>query len=599
MGRYNYCEIPTSGYFRLLEICPSQDSSEPIACHLSSHELGTLVKYEALSYTWGSERASYAILVNETQFLIRPNLYAFLTALRQHDVSRMVWVDAICIDQDDIAERNQQVLQMSEIYANAQVVNVWLGEGDASSDRGIVFLIDIHDRVYKHKDGPWSVVRTAFGTCKSPKADGDAFVKSLVQFEEFFRPMLPRLEPFTISDLNDAVKLLAKSWWKRMWTLQESVLCPNVICWCGSTTLPMRCFHTFAHFIYLSVNFNCWPASCVDTAVPVRSVWRSSDLTDHISQKGQISLTLALDSTWNRMASDPRDKVMGLLGLVGRRADLAPEYNWSLEKIYSTVMRLALAEDGNLQGLGLISENPKVRNPRLPSWVPDFEVHSSPGRDCITSLSKPIYTPHLYDASSRTSTRCCIDMKAPESVLALQGLLVDTVDAVGPAAPGMEFGHGEQDSGELWKNQMHSVLDAWYSLLPAAGTIYSTGESVEQAFWKTVLVDLKQGLTSNKLSATGPRRLDKGDVEWLSELGTWKGRERLISSWAAFREIGSRHLRLVEQFNRRFFVTNMGYFGLGHPELKTGDSVCILFGGAVAYTLRGCGDGSWIYIGEW
>ncbi|KAF4448055.1 hypothetical protein F53441_8486 [Fusarium austroafricanum] len=97
---------------------------------------------------------------------------------------------------------------------------------------------------------------------------------------------------------------------------------------------------------------------------------------------------MALYSTWNRAASDPRDKVIGLLGLVKRRDDLKPEYSWPVEKVYRAAMRAALLEEGNLNCLGLISEAKGSRNKNLASWVPDFAVHSEPFQDYMTSLSK-------------------------------------------------------------------------------------------------------------------------------------------------------------------------------------------------------------------
>ncbi len=121
-------------------------------------------------------------------------------------------------------------------------------------------------------------------------------------------------------------------------------------------------------------------------------------LREHLATNRQMTLKLALDSTWNRRASDPKDKIIGLLGLV-QNPGLKPTYLWTREKIYRLAFRHALQEDGGLACLGFMSESAGTRNPNLPSWVPDFEVHSEPESDYITSLSKPLFTEPLYNAS--------------------------------------------------------------------------------------------------------------------------------------------------------------------------------------------------------
>ncbi|KAK1598433.1 uncharacterized protein LY79DRAFT_539153 [Colletotrichum navitas] len=73
------------------------------------------------------------------------------------------------------------------------------------------------------------------------------------------------------SGLGDALNLLQRPWWTRMWTLQESVLCRNVGCWCGQDPLPICCFWEFACFIYGSMDFGIWNGPAID-AFPVAVV---------------------------------------------------------------------------------------------------------------------------------------------------------------------------------------------------------------------------------------------------------------------------------------------------------------------------------------
>lgn len=587
--QYHYSSLPGQGWFRLLIIEPAE-ASQGISCRLEHHEIDSCTSYEAISYTWGDEKSTESMLVNGKRFHLRPNLFSAFQVMRSAKTPRTIWVDAICINQDDISERNDQVRQMNDIYSNADVVNVWLGESTESSDIGIDFLQKFHTLVYQNRKGRMPVVGS---TLERPEEIGmrrSVYPHSFESYSEIYGPILAH--DSLISSLDHAVALLSRLWWKRMWTLQESVLCPRVICWCGTETFPIHYLYDLSYFIYFSVNFNCWKGSPIDPEVSLRAVWRAADLSQRLMTRTGIRVALALDSTWNRAASDPKDKVIGLLGLVGRRPDLEPDYSWPVEKVYRVAMRAALVEDGDLDCLGLISEDRKSRNEKLNSWVPDFDAHNEPFSDYITSLTKPIFSPRPYDASLRGSISPSISTENDDSILVLKGLAVDSVQKVGEKAPGWK----DQDHSK-WADTMRSVLDRWRSLLPAT-RYYRTGEEYYQSFWRTVLVDLKQGEHPKPSSAIGPQRLDDLDKQELIRLDTSEGLENLLNTWAACVQIEYRQLRLIEQFSRRFFVTTTGYIGLGPSELESDDAICILLGGGVAYALRKNGA-TWRYIGEW
>ncbi|KAK5953812.1 hypothetical protein OHC33_005081 [Knufia fluminis] len=113
--------------------------------HFDFHKVVHLTKgghpaYTAVSYTWGQSAATVRIYVNGLPFMVRPNLAACLEALTQADSPawKWIWADAICINQDDIRERNEQVRNMAAIYSQASAVSVWLPDnstdGDSCSD---------------------------------------------------------------------------------------------------------------------------------------------------------------------------------------------------------------------------------------------------------------------------------------------------------------------------------------------------------------------------------------------------------------------------------------------------------------------------------
>jgi hypothetical protein len=122
---------------------------EPIKCILSRHYLDNNPSYIALSYTWNSGGRMKQIECDGMMLEIGENLYRFLIEfrrkkyLRQCEVptssSSRLWIDAVCINQRDLEERNEQVLQMRDVYTKAESVIVWLGLQEGNDE--LAFLL--------------------------------------------------------------------------------------------------------------------------------------------------------------------------------------------------------------------------------------------------------------------------------------------------------------------------------------------------------------------------------------------------------------------------------------------------------------------------
>jgi hypothetical protein len=130
--RYQYEPLPRNDNIRLLNLLPGE-SNEDIHCFLSlsflSEELQQpSCEYEALSYTWGSNERPHRVLIDDLDFPVTANLFAALRGFRLCSQVRTLWVDAICINQDDISERHDQVQKMSHIFRAAKNVLFWPGE---------------------------------------------------------------------------------------------------------------------------------------------------------------------------------------------------------------------------------------------------------------------------------------------------------------------------------------------------------------------------------------------------------------------------------------------------------------------------------------
>jgi hypothetical protein len=129
---------PGDGSIRLLRLMPNRDETATIECQLFNYtlELGEGVHlYEALSYVWGNPHETVPIFIGKHCFKVTKNLHAALLRLRNHSIERIIWVDAVCINQADDQEKVYQIQYMTEIYGQASRVITWLGEGTDDSDQ--------------------------------------------------------------------------------------------------------------------------------------------------------------------------------------------------------------------------------------------------------------------------------------------------------------------------------------------------------------------------------------------------------------------------------------------------------------------------------
>lgn len=148
-----------------------------VECHLTTVSLDDHVDFDALSYTWGNPHDCFPIQLNGSEFFVTINLYDALKTFRDdHAVSKYLWIDAICINQADLAERGHQVSIMGPIFRQALGVHIWLGlEGEHTIE-----TIDTVERTL---------------------SDG-------------FNIALSQIDKIVLDGLQD---LLSRSWWSRVW----------------------------------------------------------------------------------------------------------------------------------------------------------------------------------------------------------------------------------------------------------------------------------------------------------------------------------------------------------------------------------------------
>lgn len=108
--------------------------------HTRLDKKSTRVAYEALSYVWGSAELNHEVFVVGRRLRITTNLHVALVQLRSQVSDRIIWIDAVCIDQNNLKERGHQVQQMSKIYREAERVLFWLGPGTEDTKNTLLYL---------------------------------------------------------------------------------------------------------------------------------------------------------------------------------------------------------------------------------------------------------------------------------------------------------------------------------------------------------------------------------------------------------------------------------------------------------------------------
>lgn len=138
-GTCAYAPLPGADHLRILVLIPDAKFEEPLRCDFEVEHRDATGEYAALSYSWGMNDDGDASLcrtaeISGTVFNITRNFFEALRRIRSATAATRLWVDAVCINQGDIGEKNLQVARMAEVYAKAAKTIVWLGEGDSESD---------------------------------------------------------------------------------------------------------------------------------------------------------------------------------------------------------------------------------------------------------------------------------------------------------------------------------------------------------------------------------------------------------------------------------------------------------------------------------
>ncbi|ENI00132.1 hypothetical protein COCC4DRAFT_151376 [Bipolaris maydis ATCC 48331] len=586
-GLYVELKLAPEYEIRLVNILPGNESNA-LACELQIVDLREKPEYVALSYTWGSpttlpDEGAEALLnkpsvtllcrakpgsANQSyphwhEVLITENLYAFLMRARDNDSFALnsYWIDAICIDQENSAERCLQVQMMGRIYRCAGIVHAWLGEED--DDTRIAF----------------ELIRALLGFCSEIterrvriKALMDITPKSLGSAN-----LTARLGPCAdVTAWMAMAKLFQRRYFTRAWIIQEITLGRKVKALCGSQMVDWEAMTTVSEFLSVTP-WKRWISN-------VTSSHQGGHVVPNILDVNKLSNSLLYSLIrFRRFAStDPRDKVYSLLSITGdstlTKSRLIPVYgDRSVAETY-TLAAIQILEDSDDLLLLCCAEGDNFRTiPSLPTWVPDWS--------CARALGLGI-TGYRRFAAAGAFPRA-LNINEDDRRLTIKGFRLDDIVA-----------SSETKESILSGNPFPGLLRIFNTMTP----IYHTGQSRSEVLWRTLITDTAGvppccpapnsyrsayiSWITSKLSRHVQETIQTSkDLAFVNNMADFLPAEISHSSYSNAPSIQYSTM-FSHVLHLRYFLTGKGYIGVGSMSLLQQDSVWVVAGCRVPLIFR-------------
>lgn len=333
---------------RIFELLPGLDGSE-ISGRLVRYDIlesNTTISYEALSYRWGTTMEARTIRMGQNlEFKVTAALETALQMLRSSEKARMLWIDAICINQGDVQEKNRQVQMMRRIYMNARSVQIWL---------------DVY------------IDPTCAAMIKLQNLNDQSTEKDLGDDPSFWDPL---------------GAVFKDHYWMRVWIQQEISNAKSLAIQCRRVLLPVpSCYHyiRITHDRTAALDFNTpvwldWLEIRPNLRLPKRFGLVDSSsypVQGSTLSEGDLSLLVILSSSFKLECTDDRDRLYGVLHLAQDyvEGDIQINYEYSVSEVFTSVVEFMLRKYRSLNFLlyaGINWRDPS-RDRMVPTWVPDW-----------------------------------------------------------------------------------------------------------------------------------------------------------------------------------------------------------------------------------
>jgi len=539
---------------RLLVLEPGNDGSE-LRCKIICGALNDYyLPYEALSYAWGDQNDVAEAICNGLCMSITKSLHDALLAIRLKNATRTIWVDALCINQLDIEERNHQVQLMAHIYSGATRVVVWLGDIDSDTGSALEMIshcaeaFELRNNSAQRPDVNSNHIQLSYG------------LPSIID------PKWKSLGTF-----------LLRPWFKRAWVVQEVALANEVIFHCGTIVVPWERVLKAMMGIF-SLDLGDLVANGNESIICLHFYQRAYALSrSYLGDKSEIlRLEVLLLAEGSRLASDDRDKVFALLGLANdvQASDnpsgmsIQADYGEEASDVYIGITRSVIEHYQSLTILAAAGLPIEPGTHNVPSWVSDRSL-------------KPRANVFMSPAAKQRFSACdapahCRFTPDKRGLIAT-GVIHDTISKIGQPYSKRDLEEGVTIQwGEI--AGLHKLSVAYRNI---------------DSFRLTLVGNFGQDgpLTDFELESFFPWY----ESIYLRKFGNlpWENRASPNTDVEEGRMI-RRFSALVHRASgwRSFFLTNGGLMGIGPATAAAGDLVCVVEGATVPLVLRdGEGEG--------
>ncbi|KUJ18559.1 uncharacterized protein LY89DRAFT_732116 [Mollisia scopiformis] len=527
---------------RLVTLHPARRFKDPVRISLSIAPFtsGRVPQFEALSYAWGAHEHTSTIFVGEKGFetlSVTENLGIALPYLRYKDKPRVLWIDAICVNQRDPEERSKQVKRMADIYSSAARVIAWLGPSSETTATAIGCFRTIAAHVVAHW-AKWEM--------QPLSADGswaDAKVPP----------------PFSRAACLAMLEFISHDWFERLWIYQEIRLASqDSILLCGHQVAEWSHFRTAIFFLDQKKHLLDCPEDVFG------ELKNRIDMTWRICRYGgYIPLEELLELTNMSKCSDPRDRVFALISLLdedSRECGIEADYSKTTQEVYKDVVKKIVT--GNFDLRLLSSYEMDEFEEQTPSWIPDWSV--------------PKITQLLPEFSAAGWSECVVDFEE-EDIMKVQGKMVDSLLWVEK----FELGSGASDM-RIYRELLRVLSRLGLENL-------ETSHIGVRSLAKILCANnFPERFIPGIANLRSIRHVERELALVLNEPPeAWE--ERSLELWGEL-------LNFCK--GRSMFKTKNGYVGLAPRATRVGDLVTVLLGSPTPTILRPAPDRGFRFIGE-
>ncbi|RYN56718.1 hypothetical protein AA0114_g2854 [Alternaria tenuissima] len=366
--------------------------------------------YIALSYTWGANATYTNIEINRVKVLVRENLWDFLHQQLLHGNYGPFWIDALCIQQSEVHERNHQVRMMDSIYMKARLVLVWLGKESDHSDLAMRTLVDWQ----------WcnlSTIRYIF-------ANKNKTSNTLVM-----RGM-KGVTTWNSKEVLSVSSLCKRRYWSRMWIIQEVVHAERVEIHCGSEILEWYKFEQLYYYVSIISRdheemetpfYNAVRSSPAMSIVKIRALNEAPERNAYFlsGRPRDIAIDSLMETYSAHECEDIRDKVYAVVGIAKYGSAIVVDYRKSakdvlLDVFYHASTGMAWEEkwrEDELLRIGQLLE--KVLEVPFPETEIRFHIDRSRG----LTANLVGYDRHYYKGFFRSVDSARKELDSPASYI--------------------------------------------------------------------------------------------------------------------------------------------------------------------------------------